>query len=107
MEDRFEESEILEPLHHCLRELLARDEAKKSHLMEYTDADVIAVHLMYTHIMGNRFAHRSGRNRIPIETTTFLAQNFAAQIRLTTKQMAALDIAEYYKRDRNKGKDVI
>jgi len=101
VEDKFEESEILEPLHNCLRELLARDEAKKGHLMEYTDADVIAAHLMYTHIMGNRFAHRSGRDKIPLETTTFLAQNYAAQIRLTTKQMSSLDIAEYYKKSKD------
>lgn len=99
-EDRFEESEILEPLHTCLRELLARDEAKKTHLIEYTDADVIAAHLMYTHIMGNRLAHRFGREKVPINTTTFIAKTYAEQIRLTTKQMAQLDIAEYYKRDR-------
>ena len=107
IDERFEESEILEPLHNCLRELLARDEAKKNHLIEYTDADVIAAHLMYTHIMANRFAHRSGRERLPMETVQFIAQNYAAQIRLTTKQMANLDIAEYYKRDRNKEQDDI
>lgn len=100
MEDTFEESEILEPLHNCLRELIAMDEAKKGHLIEYTDTDVVAAHLMYMYIMGNRLAHRLGREQAPLDTTTHLASTYAEQIRLTTKQMAKLDIAEYYKRDR-------
>lgn len=100
VDERFEESEILEPLHNCLRELIAVDEAKKNHLIEYTDADVVAVHLMYTHIMGNRLAHRLGREGAPLETTTHLASTYAEQIRLTTKEMAKLDIAEYYRRDK-------
>ena len=51
-------SEILEPLHNVAEEVSELDARKKSHLIEYTDLDVIAAAVVFTHIMANRKAHQ-------------------------------------------------
>lgn len=106
VDNKFEESEILEPLHNLLRELLAQDDARKSHLIEYTDTDVIAAHLTYGHILGNRLAHRLGQQGVSAEMATSMARDYARFMTLLTKLMADLDIAEYYRRDKGENNSV-
>ena len=51
-------SEILELLHSVAEEVSELDAKKKSHLLEYTELDVIAAAVVFTHVMANRKAHQ-------------------------------------------------
>lgn len=98
-----EESEILEPLHSCLRELLERDRKGKGHLIEYTDNDVVAATLMYSHILSNRLAHKLNRENSSLKLSQELATSFGISIVNLTKTMSGVDIPEFYKGDKEKG----
>jgi hypothetical protein len=90
-------SEILEPLHACLRELLESDRRGKTHLIEYTDKDVIAASLVYSHILGNRLVHHLTKEKASLERTKLLGNSYGEAIQKLTKGMSGVDLNDYYK----------
>ena len=98
-----EESEILEPLHACLRELLERERLGKSHLMEYSDDDVIATALLFSHIMGNRLVHNLTDENVSIGMSQKLAVEYGAQIQLLTLSMSGVDLSNAFKDKEQEG----
>jgi hypothetical protein len=98
-----EESEILEPIHACLRELLERDRLGKGHLMEYTDHDVVAATLVFSHILGNRLAHKLTRENVNLDYSKELATGFGISIINLAKMMSGVDVATLYKGNEEKG----
>jgi len=92
-----EESEILEPLHKCLRELLSLDKSRASGKIEFTDHDIIAITLMYSHILGNRLIYNLKDEKVSIGLSQHLASSFGEAIQVLTKQMTAIDINVVYK----------
>lgn len=97
-DNTLEISEILEPLHNCLRECIERDDDAKGHLMIYTDADVVAATLMFSHVLGNRMAHKLTNMKSDQASIKKMAQDSGERIRLITKHMSGVNLAEYYKR---------
>ena len=85
-------SEVLEPLHACLRELLESDRQGKSHLIEYTDKDIAAATLIYAHVLGNRLAHNMMREKVSQGMSQHLATSYGGMIHSLTKSMAGIDI---------------
>lgn len=93
-------SEILEPLHTCLSELLERDRLGKSHLIEYTDKDVLAVSMMFAHVLGNRLIHNLTREKASLGLSQHLATTYGETIHNIVLSMSGLDVKVY-----NKGKE--
>lgn len=91
-----EKSEILEPLHTCLKEVLDKEKAGGLNI-EYTDEDVIAATLMFSHVLGNRMIHLYTDERASIGLSQHLAATFGEQIQIITKQMTKVDISLIYK----------
>lgn len=91
------ESEILEPLHTCLRELIDRDLNRKGDLIKYTDDDVVAATLLYSHILGNRLVHTLTDERVSIGMAQELARNYSNEIQNVTTSMSRVDVSNYYK----------
>lgn len=82
----------MEPLHVCLRELLERDHQGKSHLIEYTDADVVAAALMFSHVLGNRLIHNLTREKVSLGMSQHLATTYGGMIQHLTKSMTGVDV---------------
>ena len=95
-ENTMEESEILEPVHKCLRELLDLEKKGKSQNYEYTDHDIVAATLLYSHILGNRLIHRLTDERASIGLSKHLGKTYGEAIQLLTKQMTNVDISVVY-----------
>lgn len=91
-----EESEILEPIHTCLRELLEYQRAGKS-ITDFTDHDVIAVTLLYSIIMGDRLVNYLKDEKIGLGAAQTLSEYFANQIQGTTFGMSQVNVKDYYK----------
>lgn len=97
-ENTSEESEILEPLHKCLRELLSLEQSGTGKGgMEYTDHDIVAATLLYSHIMGNRLIVNLKEEKASIGLAQHLAGTYGEAIQVLTKQMTAVDINVIYK----------
>ncbi len=92
-----EQTEILEPLHNTLRELLELESQGKSQDLEYTDDDIIAATLVYTHVTGNRLIHWLTEEKASIGIAKILSANMALQITTLTKQITNVDVSKYYK----------
>lgn len=86
-------SEILEPLHACLGELLESDRQGKSHLIEYTNKDIVAATLIYAHVLGNRLTHNMMREKASLELSQHLASTYGNMIHNLTKSMAGVEIS--------------
>lgn len=90
-------SEILEPLHACLRELLERDKQGSSQAVKYTDNDVVAATLLFAHILGNRLVHRLSDEKVGISMAGELGKHYAALINEVTLGMSTVDTSKFYK----------
>lgn len=101
-ENTFGESEILEPLHTCLRELLERDRTGSSLDIKYTDDDVVAATLMYAHILGNRLIHNLTEEKAGIALAQELTKHYSVLINEVTLGMSKVDTSVYYKGRGNK-----
>lgn len=91
-EDGLGISEILEPLHTTLTELIDKDRQGKSHLIEYTDRDIVAAALLFAHITGNRLIHNLTKQEASIPLTQHLASTYGGMIREITKAMTGIDV---------------
>lgn len=91
-----EESEILEPVHTCLREILERQKIGKP-ITGFTDHDVIAITLLYSMINGDRLVEYLKQEKIGLEAAQLLSEHFANQVVLTTEAMSQVNVKDYYK----------
>lgn len=98
-----DETELLEGLHTTVRECLERDRQGKSHLMEYTDSDVIAVTLLYAHILGNRLIHHLTREKATLGISNEIALHYGVLINELTLAMSQVDTSVYYRAREKKG----
>lgn len=90
-------SEILEPVHTCLRELLEREKKGMSQSVVYTDDDVMAAALLFTHVTGNRLVHQLTEEKVGIGMASKLAKHYSALINEITDSMSGINPATYYK----------
>jgi hypothetical protein len=91
------ESEILEGVHACVRELLDVESKGNGDKLDYTDDDVIAVTLLYSLVMGNRLIKTLTDERVSIGMSKEIASNYAFQLRQLTLGMTRVDTSSYYK----------
>lgn len=91
------ESEILGPLHYCVRECLDNDINSKSHHIEYTDHDVVAATLMLVHICTNRLIHDMERNQVPLRFAAKTAGNYADLLYRQVRSMTGIDVRKHFK----------
>lgn len=91
-----EESEILEPIHYCLRELLERQKNGKPE-SGFTDHDVVAITLLYSIIMGDRLVEQLKEEKVGLEIAQDLSDYFAVAIQQTTLGMSKVNVRDYYK----------
>lgn len=91
-----EESEILEPVHNCVRELLGRDEAGRK--MEYSDEDVIAASLLYSSVLGSRLSQKLNESNASMALCTDLALSCGQRIRQLTIDMSSVDTNTHYRK---------
>lgn len=95
-ENTLEESEILEPVHTALREILERQRVNKPYT-GYTDHDVIAITLLYSMVMGDRLVEFLKSEKIGLEAAQVLSDHFAQVIQQTTEAMSQVNVKDYYK----------
>lgn len=91
-----EESEILEPIHNCLRELMEYDKQKKAHLLQFSDHDIVAITLLYSQVCGNRLGHNFGGENITPELMKEIANNFGRLIQDLTLAMTRVDVVGHF-----------
>lgn len=99
-----EESEILEPLHTCLRELLELEKQGRGLNYTYTDHDVIAATLMYVTVLSNRMLHKLKDEKVSIGMATDLAKHYNALVHEVTLGMSGIDTSTFFK-ERNSNKN--
>jgi hypothetical protein len=87
-----EKSEILEPLHACLREILERDRYNNPDLIKYTDEDVKAATLFFSHILGNRLYHNLVDEKVSIGLSKKISTDYAESILVLARQMSGVDM---------------
>lgn len=92
-----EESEILEPIHNTLRELLELEAKGKGWSAKYTDHDVIAITLLYSMVLGNRLVHQLKEEKAGLELAQSLSNHFAATIQEVSLGMSKVNVKDYYK----------
>lgn len=95
-ENTLEESEILEPVHTALREILERQRVGKP-VAGFTDHDVIAITLLYSMINGDRLVEYLKTEKIGLEAASHISEYFARQIQETTMGMTQVNVKDYYK----------
>ena len=95
-ENTLEESEILEPLHACLREVMEYDKQKKAHLLRFTDHDIVAVTLLYSQVCGNRLGHNLASEGINEKLLREIANNFGRFIQELTLAMTRVDVVGHF-----------
>ncbi len=95
-ENTLEESEMLEAIHSCLREIIARDEAGTGHLIEYSEHDIIAITLLYTKILGNRLAGKLADEKVSLKYSEELALSYGEMVRQLTKSMSGIDVIKHF-----------
>jgi hypothetical protein len=99
-----EESEFLEPLHTCLRELLELEKQGKSLNYRWTDHDVIAATLLYATILSNALVHNLKDSNASINMAADLSQHYSALIKEVTLGMSGIDVSNYFKEREGKKK---
>lgn len=99
-----EESEILEPLHTCLREVLELEKQGRGLNYRYTDHDILAVTLMYATVLSNRMIHNLKDEKASIGIATDMSHHYTALIREVTLGMTKIDASNYFKERDIKGK---
>ena len=92
-----EESEILKPIHTCLRELLEVDKEGKGHLIEYTDHDIVAITLLFSNILGNRLIHRMTDEKVSLGFSQSTAKSYGNMIQEITEAMTGVSLKEHFK----------
>lgn len=97
-----EESEILEPIHACLRELIEWDKAKKTHLIRYTDHDIVAITLLYVHILGNRIIHTLSDEKVSVTFSKEIVENYVDMVKKLTLAMSRVNVSEHFKDGKTK-----
>lgn len=97
-----EESEILEPLHACLREVLEMERQGRGLNYRYTDHDVIAASLMYATILSNRLIHHLKDEKAGIGLANEVGQHYTALIREITLGMTGIDTSTFFKERKEK-----
>lgn len=92
-----EESEVLEPVHNALRELLERERVGKPWSEKFTNHDVIAITLLYSLVMGNRMVHQLKEEKVGLDFSQNMSNYFAQVVQNTTLGMSGIDVKNYYK----------
>lgn len=93
----------MEPLHNVASELSEVDRRGKAHLYEYTELDVIAATLVFTHILANKKAHQYVEVASEDDLDSIIQEmhNYGARIRKLVKDMSGIEIDETKKEDTN------
>lgn len=91
-----EHSEILEPIHACLRELLEKEKNNSSPDIKYTDTDVVAVTLLYSLVLGNRLYHSFREEKVGIAHAQHVSEYFSQLIQQTTHGMSQVSVKGFY-----------
>lgn len=102
-ENTLEESETLELLHKCLREAMDLEKRGLLKNVVYTDHDVAAATLMYSHVLGNRLIHTLMDERTSIRLSQHLGKTYGEAIHLLTRQMSGVDINITYNQEDSNG----
>lgn len=98
-----DESEILEPLHACLRELMEYDKMGKGRLLQFSDHDIIAVTLLFSTILGNRLAHNIVKKDADKTLIADVSTHYSRAIQNLTLSMTGVDVIGHFKeRDQKK-----
>ena len=97
-----EESEILEPLHTCLREILELEKQGRGLNNSFTDHDIIAATLMYATVLANRMIHNLEDEKASIGIARDMSQHYSALIREVTLGMSGIDTSTYFKERESK-----
>jgi hypothetical protein len=90
------ESEILEPVHACLRELIERERLGKP-FGTFSDDDVVAVTLLYSMVMGNRLLERLKAETVGINFSQEISNYFSIMLQDMTLGMSKVNVTQYYK----------
>lgn len=90
-------SEILEPVHSCLAELILREQQAKSQNMRYTDADVQAATLLYAHVLSNRYIHYLTEQNAPLTVAENTTLSYLTVIKEITMSMSQVDTSKILK----------
>lgn len=91
-------SEVLEPIHHVVRELIEKESKTEGQSEPFTDSDVIAVTLLYSMVMGNRFYYELDSEKVGLGFAQKMSNHFSKTIQDTTMAMSGLDVKKYYKK---------
>lgn len=93
-------SEILEPLHGVAEELSEVDRRGKAHLIEYTELDVIAATIVFTHILANKKAHQYVEitNAERFNQIVEEMKDYGNRIRILVKEMSGVELDENEKK---------
>lgn len=91
-----EVSEILEPVHATVKEILDRD-SRGSADTEYTDSDVIAVALLYASVCSKRLVQTLKDEKVSLGYSQQIATNYGNMIQEITLGMTGVDVGNYYK----------
>lgn len=91
-----EKSEILEPLYEIANELARNALNGKSHLIEYTNDDIMIAYFLFIEILGNRLIHNHTRQNLPIQKTKDDIEKYKNDIMLIVKSISGIDAEKYY-----------
>lgn len=95
-------SEILEPLHSCLRELLEYEKKGKLPVYKYSDEDVICITLLYSLIMGNRLMNILTEEKASVQLAQDIGNSYGTMLRQLTLGMSRVNTTAYFKSGGNK-----
>lgn len=96
-----DESEILEPMHSCLRELVEYEMQGRGHLLEFTEHDIVAVAMLFSTVCGKKLTHDLIKSTSTPEQMKHMGNVYARLIRDITFGMTKVDVLEHY----TKGED--
>lgn len=85
-------------MHRCVRELIESDMSGRSQDISYTDQDVIAATLLYTHVMNNRMIHKLVEEKVSLGYSRQVSSNYSTMINNLTKMMSDVDTKNYRKK---------
>lgn len=94
-----EKSEILEPVHAVVRELIERDRRGVSHHNEFTDSDIVGVTLLYAHVTTNRLIHTMTEEKVSIGFSKSTALGYGELIKTITQNMTNVDMDNHYTKE--------
>jgi len=85
------QTEKLEPIHRLAEEIM-RDDAAGKLPLHYTHDDIIAVTVVFSHIMGARFVQYLEKEKIGLGASRKLTQGLGAKISDTVMYATDVDI---------------